>query len=159
MYCIITHWQLFLLPKEHKHVLDVQSKIGNNIFNIQDKTDRLQNIAKDTKLLSCDPSANFDFSLMQKQDNHDIVLKNIVRKNLFPRVKFLEKERDLLLNMKEGSICHSMIKWCDKLKENEEYKIRFWTTNMNNIKTFHTQHRNNVIKNIKKIAKRKYKIP
>ena len=73
-------------------------------------------------------------------------------------MNFFEKECNLLFNMKEGSICYLMLKWCDKLKENEEYKIKFWTTNMNNIKNFHTQHCNNVIKNIKKIAKRKYKI-
>ena len=50
-----------------------------------------------------DPSENFMHSIIQRQNSFNILLKSISRK-LFPGVKFIKKENDLLHNIKYCSV-------------------------------------------------------
>ena len=104
---------------------------------------------------SYDLSTTYDAALIQGQDGFNAVLRSIVRRNLFPKVKFLNGGSELMYNEHSSSVCGSMLKWLGVQKNNQSYKFSIWSKNYKNVKTFHTQHRNNVIKKIKSIGKSK----
>ena len=93
-------------------------------------------------------SMNFTHGLLQGQFGHNLVLKSVIKNHLFPKVKFINKHLDLAFNQEEGSICHLMFQWCNSLQEPVVNECQFWNLNLSNIKTLHSQHRNNVIKRI-----------
>ena len=104
---------------------------------------------------SYDLSTTYDAALIQGQDGFNAVLRSIVRHNLFPKVKFLNGGSELMYNEHSSSVCGSMLKWLGVQKNNQSYKFSIWSKNYKNVKTFHTQHRNIVIKKIKSIGKSK----
>ena len=104
---------------------------------------------------SYDLSTTYDAALIQGQDGFNAVLRSIVRRNLFPKVKFLNGGSELMYNEHSSSVCGSMLKWLGVQKNNQSYKFSIWSKNYKNVKTFHTQHRNIVIKKIKSIGKSK----
>ena len=93
-----------------------------------------------------DPSATYNAALIQGRDGFNAVLRSIVRRNLFPKVKFLNNGSELMYNKHSSSVCGSMLKWLGVQKNNPTYKFSIWSKNYKNIKSFHTQHQNNVIK-------------
>ena len=97
-------------------------------------------------------SMNFTHGLLQGQFGHNLVLKSVIKNHLFPKVKFINKHHDLAFNQEVGSICYSIFQWCDSLQESVLDKYQFWTSNLSNIQTLHSQHRNNVIKRIRNIS-------
>ena len=97
-------------------------------------------------------STNFTHGLLQGQFGHNLVLKSVIKNHLFPKVKFINKHHDLAFNQEVGSICYSIFQWCDSLQESVLNKYQFWTSNLSNIQTLHSQHRNNVIKRIRNIS-------
>ena len=103
-----------------------------------------------------DHSAAYNAALIQGQEGFNAVLRSVIRRKLFPRVKFLDKERDLQFNESSKTICGAMLGWLGIQKSNLEYKLRIWTTNYKNINAYHTQHRNNVIKKFLSVSNSKY---
>ena len=105
-----------------------------------------------------DHSASYNAALIQGQEGFNAVLRSVIRRQLFPRVKFLDKERDLQFNEASKTICGSMLEWLGIHKSNIECKLRIWTTNYKNINAYHTQHRNNVIKKFLSVGNSKYNV-
>ena len=103
-----------------------------------------------------DHLATYNAALIQGQEGFNAVLHSVIRRKLFPRVTFLDKERDLQFNEASKTICGSMLEWLGIHKSNIEYKLRIWTTNYKNINAYHTQHHNNVIKKFLSLGNSKY---
>ena len=104
---------------------------------------------------SYDLSTTYDAALIQGQDGFNAVLRSIVRRNLFPKVKFLNSGLELMYNEHSSSVCGSMLKWLGVQKNDHTCKYSIWSKNYKNIKSFHTQHRNNVIEKFQSIGKSK----
>ena len=104
---------------------------------------------------SYDLSTTYDAALIQGQDGFNAVLRSIVRRNLFPKVKFLNSGSELMYNEHSSSVCGSMLKWLGVQKNKQSYKFSIWSKNYKNVKSFHTQHCNNVIKKVQSIGKSK----
>ena len=104
---------------------------------------------------SYDLSTTYDAALIQGQDGFNAVLRSIVRRNLFPKVKFLNSGSELMYNEHSSSVCGSMLKWLGLQKNDHTYKFSIWSKNYKNVKSFHTQHCNNVIKKFQSIGKSK----
>ena len=52
-----------------------------------------------------------------------IAIQSVVRDKLFPRIKFLDRDKDLEFSLCEGTICHYIFKMCKFDFSNEEKKI------------------------------------
>ena len=104
---------------------------------------------------SYDLSTTYDAALIQGQDGFNAVLRSIVRHNLFPKVKFLNSGLELMYNEHSSSVCGSMLKWLGVQKNDQTYKFSIWSKNYKNVKTYYTQHCNNVIKKLQPIGKSK----
>ena len=104
---------------------------------------------------SYDLSKTYDAALIQGQDGFNVVLRSIVRRNLFPKVKFLNSGSELMYNEHSSSVCGSMLKWLGVQKNDHTCKFSIWSKNYKNVKIFHTQHRNNVIKKFQSTGKSK----
>ena len=102
--------------------------------------------------LTYDATADLSAALLQGQCGFDLVLRTVVRENLFPKVKFIHKDVDLAF---DGAICASMLKWINLEHKSPEFKLKVWATNVCNVDKYLTQHRNNKIKKFKKLAKSK----
>ena len=105
-----------------------------------------------------DLSTTYNSALVQGQDGFNAVLRSIVRRNLFPKVKFLNNGSELMYNEHSTSVCGNMLKWLGVQKNDQSYKFSIWSKNYKNVKSFHTQHRNNVIKKFQSIGKSKLHI-
>ena len=108
-----------------------------------------------TKILDITYDALVDLSaaLLQGQNGFQLVMKTTIRNNLFPLVKFIQKEADLFFDTNEGTICGSILKWLNLDKKSMEIQCNFWSTNYYYIDKYLTQHRNNKIKKFKKQMK------
>ena len=104
---------------------------------------------------SYDPLTTYNAALIQGQDRFNAVLRSIVRRNLFPKVKFLNNGLELMYNQHSSSVCGSMLKWLGVQKNDLTYKFSIWSKNYKIIKSFHTQQQNNVIKKFQTIDKSK----
>ena len=104
---------------------------------------------------SYDLSTTYDAALIQGQDGFNAVLRSIVRRNLFPKVKFLNSGSELMYNEHSSSVCGLMLKWLGVQKSEHTCKFNIWSKNYKNVKSFHTQHCKNVIKNFQSIGKSK----
>ena len=93
--------------------------------------------------------------MLQGQTGFKMVLKNIIRENLFPKVKFIKKENDLLFDEDASSICGCILKWFNFERKQMNFKYKFWSANQDNVDKYFTQHRNNKIKKFKRQAKGK----
>ena len=102
-----------------------------------------------------DLSTTYDAALIQGQDGFNAVLRSIVRRNLFPKVKFLNSGSELMYNEHSSSVCGSMLKWLGVQKNDHTCKYSIWSKNYKNVKNFHTQHPNNVIKKFQSVGKSK----
>ena len=159
MYCVVAHVIFYSIYKKQQEFPELQIKKKTKIEKNAVENSKFVNQEGQLNSSVYDPVvANFVHNIEQRPDGCDIVLRDVVRTELFPRVKFIINERDLLYSMDKNSICYSICKWCNCLHDNEAKKVNFWMKNTKKVKKYLTQHRNNVIKNIKKIAKSKYKI-
>ena len=71
------------------------------------------------------------------------------------RGKFLNSGLELMYNEHSSSVCGSMLKWLGVQKNDHTCKYSIWSKNYKNVKSFHTQHCNNVIKKFQSIGKSK----
>ena len=85
------------------------------------------------------------------------VLRMIVRDQLFPRMKFVNKH-ELQFSMDTGSVCHFvMTKLTDSYgKHSLQEKMEFWNEYKNVVMTKLTQQRNNCIQSINHVTKGKH---
>ena len=101
-------------------------------------------------------SAIYNSALIQGQEGFNAVLRSIIGQNLFPKVKFFDNDSELMYNEHTSSICGSMLQWLGVQKNDSAYKFSLWSNNYKNIKMFHTQHQNNVIKKFQVIGNSKF---
>ena len=71
--------------------------------------------------LTYDATADLSAALLQGQCGFDLVLRTVVRENLFPKVKFIHKDVDLAF---DGAICASMLKWINLEHKSSEFKLK-----------------------------------
>ena len=110
---------------------------------------------KEVSELTYDATADLSAALLQGQCGFNIVLRTIVRENLFSKVKFIHKDEDLIFDQDPKTICSSMLKCLNVEHKPNEFKLRVWTANVSNIDKYLAQHRNNTIKKFKRMAKSK----
>jgi len=103
--------------------------------------------------LTYDATVDLSAALLQGQCGFNLVLRTVVRENLFPKVKFIHKDVDLAF---DGAISGSIFKWMNLENNSQEFKLKLWAANGKNVDTYLTQHRNNKIKKFKRLAKSKY---
>ena len=60
---------------------------------------------------SYNPAAGLSALLLQGKTGFNIVLRNVVGHELFPKVKFIKKEVDLIFSTESKLICWSVFKW------------------------------------------------
>ena len=83
-------------------------------------------------------------------------MKTIVQENLFPKVKFIKKDNDLVFDVNQNTICGSILKWLKLDNKEIDFQYRFWSANLYNVDKYVIQHRNNKIKKFKQQAKCKF---
>ena len=105
-----------------------------------------------------DPSSVYNSALIQGQEGFNAVLRSIIRRNLFPKVKFFNSDSELMYNEHTTSVCGSMLKWLGVQKEDLSYKFSIWSKNYENIKAFNMQHQNNVSKKFQVIGNSKFHV-
>ena len=102
--------------------------------------------------MTYDATADLSAAFLQGQCGFNIVLRTIVRENLFPKVKFIHKDVDLTFDHDPKTICGSILKWLNLENRQSEFKLKVWAANMCNVDKYLTQHRNNKIKKFKQMA-------
>ena len=102
------------------------------------------------------PSINtLDAALVQNESGFLVVLRNVIWKNLFPKVKFLDMDRDLQFNQNQNSISSFVLKAMGLHTTPLDYQRQIWSKYFRRINKFFTQHCNNIIKKFKNIAESK----
>ena len=85
---------------------------------------------------------------MDITDNHmRMMVRDCVKKELFRRLKFYKKEFHGNYDFRNGSVCALVIQCCNL--EHDKATLEWWNTMQRVIVRTHTDHRNNVIKNIR----------
>ena len=96
------------------------------------------------------------YNLFQSQNGINIVLKECVRRDLFPKLKFFDTMDDAIYRNNRNSVCYAILNSLQMNKIDSNMKTEFWYLHHARIKVYLAHHRNNVIKRIKKIASGKY---
>ena len=94
-------------------------------------------------------------ALIQRNDAFQLVLCDVIRQYLFPKVKFVKKSPDLMFSNSKKLVCGLILEKMNLSGLLTEEKATLWTNNIDMIARFIQFHRNNVIKRIKLWAKRK----
>lgn len=106
--------------------------------------------------LTYDATSDLSAALLQGQCGFNLVLRSVVRENLFAKVKFIQKDVDLIFDGNPKTICGSILKWLNLESKSREFKLRVWAANGCKVDKYLTQHRNNKIKKFKRMAKSTY---
>ena len=88
--------------------------------------------------LTYDASIDLYVALLQGQNGLKLVPKTIIRGNLFPKIKFIKKENDLLFDVDHKTICGSILKWLNLDGKQLNFEYNFWSENQNNVDKFLT---------------------
>ena len=94
-------------------------------------------------------------TFMQEHDTFQIVLRDVIRKYLFPKVKFVHKTTDLMFNLSKKSICGVVLQCMNLNDISTDAKAKIWLNNVDSVAQHIQFHRNNVIKRIKTVAESK----
>jgi len=105
--------------------------------------------------ITYDPCADLTSALLQGKDSFKVVLKSVIREKLFPKVKFVKRESDLIFDTTSKTICGSILKWLHLCDKPSEIQYKFWSSHLFYVDKFLTQHRNNKIKKFKRQMKSK----
>ena len=105
--------------------------------------------------ITYDPCADLTSALLQGQGSFKVVLKSVIREKLFPKVKFVKRECDLIFDTTSKTICGSILKWLYLCDKQSEIQYKFWSNHLFYVDKFLTQHRNNKIKKFKRQIKSK----
>ena len=105
--------------------------------------------------ITFDPSADLTSALLQGQGGFKVILNTVIREKLFPKVKFVKRECDLMFDTTSKTICGSILKWLHLCDKPSEIQYKFWSNHLFYIDKFLTQHRNNKIKKFKRQMKSK----
>ena len=92
---------------------------------------------------------------MKQSDNGKRqVLRQIVRDQLFPKMKFLNKH-ELQFNTETGSVCHFVMSRVTASygEETLQERMEFWNEHKQIVMTKLTQQRNNCIQSINNVTK------
>ena len=94
-------------------------------------------------------------ALAQKNETFQIVLRDVIRQHLFPKVKFVKKNPDLMFSNSKKLVCGLILEKMNLTGLLTEEKATLWTNNIELIARFIQFHRNNIIKKIKSWAQSK----
>ena len=98
--------------------------------------------------------AKTDFTLKQSDNGKRQVLRQIVRDQLFPKMKFLNKH-ELQFSMESGSVCHFVMTRLTASygEQTLQEKMEFWNDYKQVVMTKLTQQRKNCIQSINNVTK------
>ena len=105
--------------------------------------------------LTYDVASDLSAALLQGQCGFNLILRTIIRENLFSKVKFIQKDVDLVFSENTKTICGSILSWLNLENKSSEFKFKVWVANVSNVDKYLAQHRNNKIKKFKSMAKSK----
>ena len=95
-----------------------------------------------------------DFTLKQSDNGKRQVLRQIVRDQLFPKMKFVNKH-EMQFNMDPGSVCQFVMTRLTASygEQTLQEKMEFWNEYKQVVMTKLTQQRNNCIQSINNVTK------
>ena len=98
-----------------------------------------------------------DFTMKQSDNGKRQVLRQIVRDELFPKMKFVNKHESQF-NLDPGSVCHFVMRrlTASHGEQTLQEKTEFWNECKHVVMTKLTQQRNNCIQSMNNVTKGKF---
>ena len=88
-----------------------------------------------------------DYRLHISVDGHKMVVRSMVKSELFRQCKFIDKSTDAAFDADERTVCGFLLAACNVEKDRQR---QWWDNSFHLVKRVMTDHRNNVIKSIRK---------